>query len=192
VLLESPLHFGSDAGAFAALLALAPHAGLLRGRQPVPGTFLDLVSTAAAPTSFQVDRYLDFARSLTQPELLRTHLQVQRWTLDEFALPAQLFEDVVERLYRRDELMAGTLSVAGDRVGPSTLHAPMLNVVNPNSVVTPSRSIVPFHHAAASNRKKLLHYRGDVGVALQHVGVLVGRSAHRTLWPQLLHWIDAQ
>jgi polyhydroxyalkanoate synthase subunit PhaC len=116
---------------------------------------------------------------------------VQRWTFDEFALPAQLFEDIVEQLYRRDELMAGTLTVAGSRVGPETLVSPMLNVVNPRSVVIPPRSVVPFHEAAASRTKALLYYHGDIGVALQHVGVLVGRNAHRTLWPQILDWIDA-
>lgn len=33
---------------------------------------------------------------------------------------------------------------------------------------------------------------GDAGVALQHVGMLVGRSAHRHLWPEIVHWIRAR
>ena len=45
---------------------------------------------------------------------------------------------------------------------------------------------MPVHEAAVSEDKLLLEYGGDVGVALQHVGVLVGRSAHRDLWPQIL------
>jgi hypothetical protein len=93
---------------------------------------------------------------------------------------ALLFEDVVERLYRRDELMAGTLDVAGSRIGAPTLVSPMLNVINPRSAVIPPQSLVPFHAAAVSRSKALLHYDGDTGVALQHVGVLVGRKAHRT------------
>jgi polyhydroxyalkanoate synthase len=190
VLLESPLHFAADAGAFAPLVALAPHAGWLRGWRAVPGSFLDVVSAAAAPVSFHLDRYLDYARSLTQPAFFATHMRVQRWILDEFALPGRLFEDVIERLYRRDELMAGTLSVTGSRVGPNTLVVPMLNVVNPGSAVTPPQSIQPFHHAAAIGCKALLLYHGDAGVALQHVGVLVGRNAHQQLWPALLRWID--
>jgi polyhydroxyalkanoate synthase len=32
----------------------------------------------------------------------------------------------------------------------------------------------------------VLEYPGDVGVALQHVGVLVGATAHRELWPRIL------
>jgi polyhydroxyalkanoate synthase len=190
VLLEAPLHFGSDAGAFAPLIALAPHAGGLRvSGRGVPGSLLDTVSALAAPVSFQLDRYLDLAGSLSDPSALATHMRVERWTLDEFALPGRLFEEIVERLYRRDELMAGTLSVGGRRVGPATLVAPMLSVINPRSVVTPPRSVLPFHRAAGSRRKALVPYHGDVGVALQHVGVLVGRTAHRHLWPGLLRWL---
>jgi polyhydroxyalkanoate synthase subunit PhaC len=191
VLLEAPLHFGADAGAFAPVVALAPHAGWLTARETgVPGSFLDLVSAFAAPLSFQVGRYADLALSLGDGAALATHLRVERWALDEFALPGRLFEDVVERLYRRDELMAGTLSVAGREVGPAALTVPMLNVVNPRSRVIPPQSIVPFHEAAASPRKALLQYHGDIGVAVQHVGVLVGRNAHRKLWPSILRWLD--
>jgi hypothetical protein len=43
--------------------------------------------------------------------------------------------------------------------------------------------------AAASRDKTVLHYEGDVGVALQHVGPLVGRRAHALLWPRITQWI---
>jgi polyhydroxyalkanoate synthase len=77
-------------------------------------------------------------------------------------------------------------------VGPATMVVPMLNIVNPASTVIPPRSIVPFHEAAASRRKALLRYHGEPGVALQHVGALVGRQAHRRVWPSLLRWIDRE
>jgi polyhydroxyalkanoate synthase len=42
---------------------------------------------------------------------------------------------------------------------------------------------------ARAGDKRMLWYQGDVGVALQHVGVLVGRNAHRHLWPEILGWV---
>ena len=190
VLLEAPLHFGADAGAFAPLVAAAPPAGWLRPRsRAVAGSFLDLVSSVASPRSFRLERHLDLARSLADPRRAATHLRVERWTLDELAVPGRLFEDVVERLYRRDELMTGVLSVAGQRVTPASVRAPVLTVVDPWSDVVPPRSVLPFHERVGSTRKRVLDYRGDVGVALQHVGVLVGRTAHRELWPEVLRWM---
>ena len=71
------------------------------------------------------------------------------------------------------------------------MRAPLLSVVNPRSRVIPSASVVPFHDAVPSPRKRLLWYRGDRGVALQHVGGLVGEGAHRRLWPDILDWLHA-
>jgi polyhydroxyalkanoate synthase subunit PhaC len=156
----------------------------------VPGSFLNVLSALADPVSFQAARYADLLASLGDRDRLATHLRVERWTLDEFPLPARLFDDVVERLYRRDEFASGTLSVTGRQVGPATVTAPVFTVVNPYSRVIPPESILPFHRAAAGTTKRLLRYRGDVGVAIQHVGVLVGRNAHRHLWPILLGWAD--
>jgi polyhydroxyalkanoate synthase len=52
--------------------------------------------------------------------------------------------------------------------------------------------MIPFHDATSSPRKRVLHYEGDVGVNLQHVGVLVGRSAHERIWPEIFDWLDGK
>lgn len=191
-LLEAPLRFGAAAGSFAPFVAGTPAPVLHHlARGGVPGAFLDVVSAAAAPREFAAEPRLDLLRSLADPAALRTHLRVLRWASDEFRMPGALFRDVVERLYRDDALARGTLRIAGERVGPATLRAPLTTVFAPRSAVIPPGSVVPFHEAAAAPDKLLLEYGGDVGVALQHVGVLVGRTAHRDLWPPLLDRLGA-
>lgn len=193
VLLEAPLCFGGPAGgAFAPLIASAPPAGAiaaaLGGR--VPGSFLNAVSAAAAPDAVQWERWRDAAASLVDPAALRLHLRVERWTLDEFALPGRLFAEVVEWLYREDRFWRGALRVGGRVAAPARLVAPVLSVFDPRSRVVPPDSIVPFIEALpARTDSLLLRYEGDAGVALQHVGVLVGGNAHRLLWPLILAWI---
>jgi len=145
----------------------------------------------AAPHAFQLERILDRFMCMTDPQALATHMRVERWTHDEFALPGRLFAEVVEHLYREDQFMCGTLTIGGRQIGPKDLRAPLLNVIDPRSAVIPPSSVVPFHEAAASPSKKLLHYEGDVGVNLQHVGVLVGKSAHARIWPAIFDWLEA-
>lgn len=189
MLLEAPLHFGPGTGAFAPMVQQAPDtAWALRMPRGVPGSFLNSVSATASPRSFQFERYVDLIRSTADPSALTTHLRVQRWTMDELALPGALFNDVVERLYRRDELMAGTLMVTGTAVGPGSVTAPLLSVLDPRSTVFPPSAVLPFHEAVSSKSSRVVHYTGDVGVALQHVGILVGRHAHNDVWPELLDW----
>ena len=189
VLLETPLHFGADAGDFSSLVAATPDAQSIEAAfGNVPGSFLNAVSIAAAPHAFQWERYLDWSLSMRSPEAMATHMRVERWMHDEFSLPGKLFTEIVELLYRNDQLMNGSLCIDGQRIGPPDLKAPLLNVVDPRSTVIPPQSILPFHEAAASRAKKILQYEGDVGIAIQHVGVLVGTSAHAVIWPAIFDW----
>jgi polyhydroxyalkanoate synthase len=190
VLLEAPLHFGADAGCFASMISATPNAQpIAEAYGEVPGAFLNMVSARAAPHAFQLERFLDRCLCMGNPQAFATHMRVERWTCDEFPLPGRMFSEVVELLYREDQLTCGTLRMGERVIGPQDLRAPLLNVVDPRSAVIPSSSVLPFHDAAASEVKRVLHYEGDVGVNLQHVGVLVGTNGHTRIWPAIFDWL---
>ena len=190
VLLETPLHFAADAGSFAPLVAAIPDARPIgEAFGDVPGSFLNLVSATAAPHAFQWEYYFDRYLSMASPGASDLHMRVERWTMDEFPLPGTLFSEIVELLYREDRFMNGSLAMGSRDIGPKDLHAPLLHVVDPRSTVIPTQSILPFHEAAASRTKKILWYQGDVGVGIQHVGVLVGANAHAAIWPAIFKWL---
>lgn len=190
VLVESPLHFGADSGDASRMVARAPHARRVRGAYgTVPGSFLTVVSVAGSPEQFVWSVMRDRLTSAGDPEARRTHAAVIRWTLDEFPMPGRLFEEVVEGLYREDRFFRGTLEVAGRTLGPRDLTVPVLTVVNPDSTLIPPDSVLPFLAASGAAETRVLHYHGDRGVAVPHVGPLVGRSAHEELWPEILRWI---
>lgn len=187
VLLEAPLAFGPDTGAFAPLVASAPRAGAMRSVfGTVPGSFLNAVSVAAAPDTFAAEVWRDRLASFADPRDARLHSRVVRWMLDEFPMPGHLFEDIVEDLYRQDRFAQGRLRIGGCEVGAAGLRMPILAVVDPHSTVIPPAATLS---ALAGREERVLHYTGDRGVALRHVGVLVGRSAHRTLWPAIHAWM---
>ena len=191
VLVEVPLHFAQSSGSFWPLVAFGPRAeNVTRVFDRVPGSVLNLASVMASPSTFNLERYADFFASLGSSKTLKSHLLVVRWTLDESPMSNRLFEQVVEQLYREDSFMRNALTVAGKRIGPQQVTSPLLAVYDPHSVIIPPDSIIAFHDAAATTRKRLLAYEGDTGVALAHVGALVGDNAHRTLWPEIFAWID--
>lgn len=191
VVVEGPLHFGSASGSFTPLVAFGPRGDSISRLFPrVPGSVLSLTSVVASPSTFQFERGADFLASLGSSHDLRTHMMVERWTLDEAPMPGKLFEEVVERLYRDDQLMRGTLSIGGQRIGPAQVRSPLLAVYDPRSVVVPPDSIVAFYDVAGSSNRKLLVYQGDTGIALSHVGALMGRNAHRHLWPEIIGWMN--
>lgn len=186
ILLEAPLAFGPDAGAFRPVLAASPP----ESDAPVPGSFLNIVSIGASPRTFIFERWLDAARSLGDGQVALTHMRVVRWTLDELPLPGRLFTEVVEELYRADRFRQGTLVLGGRSVRPEGLTCPVLAVGDPRSIVIPPNSIRGVYDLLSHPDNRLLWYQGDRGVALQHVGVLVGTHAHQELWPEILAWAE--
>lgn len=191
ILIEAPLHFGEASGAFRPLLNLGVSAeALVPATGRIPGSLLSLIGAGAAPGTFYVERYLDYMASLASRENLETHWRVERWALDELPLPRKLFADVVEQLYREDRFMRGEFAIGHVPLHPGDITAPLFAVYDPASNIIPPESIIEFCHAAGSKNKELLPYSGDVGVALQHVGALVGQSAHRHIWPRIFEWMD--
>jgi polyhydroxyalkanoate synthase len=188
ILLEAPLSFSGDAGAIANLIRMVPATDALRYVSAYPGTVLNALSLAASPESFLWWRWRDLLLSAGDPVALRNHLLVERWTLDEYAMPSALFADVVD-LYRENRFLRGTLRVEGQTAAPRNLTVPVLAVVDPESDVVPPSSIMPFLDALPHRNWTLLLYEPDIGVALRHVGVLAVRNAHSLLWPEILAWI---
>jgi polyhydroxyalkanoate synthase len=190
ILIEAPLHFAEASGAFKTLLNLGvPVEAVIPSSGRIPGSLLNLISASAAPGTFHVDRYLDYMASLPSRENLRTHWRVERWTLDELPLPRKLFEDIVEQLYYEDQFMRGELMVSNARLHPRDIASPLFAIYEPASSIVPPESVIEFYHAAESPDKELMPYLGDTGVALKHVGALVGDSAHRHIWPQVFDWM---
>ena len=74
--------------------------------------------------------------------------------------------------------------------GSRILRRQILAVVEADSRVTPAEEVVPALTLTSSPRREAITYESDAGVALAHVGVLVGVDAHRRLWPQIMGWVE--
>lgn len=189
VMISAPFHFGPDAGPFNAAVR---DMDLRQLPAAVPGSFISTRAAQVAPQTFVWERSFDFAQSACDAELLRNHLRVQRWTLDEFAMPRRLFSDIVQLLMREDRFVQGRLTVGDHAALPSRIEVPLLCVVDPWCRIVPRQAVQPFIDAAGTRDKAVIEYRREPGVCLQHVGPLVGKRAHAELWPEILRWIESR
>ncbi len=193
ILVETPLKFGPALGDIDAMVAKAPEAQrLTKDLGNVPGFFISSMSTMASPGTFRTERFQDLLSSLGDLQDWQMHMRVVRWTLDELPMPKKLFEEVMEYLYREDRFMRGKLTIEGRPAVPSGVESPIVSIADQRSRVVSPESCLAFHDAASSTDKQVFWYRGDVGVAIQHAGVLVGKNAHRYLWPEIVDWVNAR
>ncbi|HWP27679.1 MAG TPA: alpha/beta fold hydrolase [Xanthobacteraceae bacterium] len=185
VLLSSPLCFAPGTSRFGdALVRLVPSS--LSEAEPCPGSLLSHVSALAAPEIFVWSRLMDAILSASDRHALDIHARVERWALDEVPLSGKLVREIVDWLYREDRFCRGTLQIGDAPVKPSDVRVPALAVVNTRDDIAPLAAIEPFVAALPEANGRIIDYPGEVGVGLQHLGVLVGREALARLWPQIV------
>lgn len=191
VLLGAPLCFHPKTCQFRdALISLVPSD--LGETSVVPGSLLTHLCAFASPRAFIWSRLMDAAQSVTDPRAMDIHARIERWALDEVPLSGKLVHEILEWLYRENRLSQGTLPVQGRTIGLSSLALPTLAVVNTADEIAPLASIEPLLMARPESDVRLITYPGEVGVALQHLGILVGREAYARVWPDILSWLDAR
>ncbi|WP_051677567.1 alpha/beta fold hydrolase [Bradyrhizobium sp. URHD0069] len=185
VLIEAPLRFGEQTGALRPITAYPDSWLFGETIEPIPGSLLDLASVAAAPEEFAFGRWADAWASLPDVEAFAIHARVIRWSLDEFAPPAPLLQSVVDLLYRQDRFARNELRVLGRLARLDSLaEIPTAAIVDYTSrLVPPSSALDPLSSAT------VFAYVPEIGVGLQHVGPLVGRRAHREIWPRVIAWM---
>ena len=189
VLLSAPLCFRPATSHFRdALVSLVPSS--LADVGPFPGSLLSHMSALASPDTFIWSRLADVALSVTDNHALEIHARVERWALDEVSLPSKLVHQIIEWLYREDRFYRGDLTIGTVNIGPLTLSAPILAVINAADEVAPLGSVKPFLDAMPKRDTRIIEYPGEVGVCLQHLGILIGRKACALVWPKIISWIE--
>ena len=191
VLLGAPLCFQAEKSQFRdALVSLVPSD--LPEADTFPGSFLSHICALASPGTFIWSRLMDAALSISDHHAMELHARVERWALDEVPLPGKLIHEIIEWLYRENRFCHGTLEIKGSRVGPSRVSLPTLAVVNVADDVAPLGSIEPFINAMPTKDVRIIECPGELGVCLQHLGILIGRKAHAQVWPEIVSWLKSR
>jgi polyhydroxyalkanoate synthase len=96
-----------------------------------------------------------------------------------------LLEGVINLLYRQDLFARSELHLRGRNIRADALaKIPIAAIVDHTSRLVPLQSALE-----PLSSPTVLSYTPETGVGLQHVGPLVGRRAHRDVWPRVAHWM---
>ena len=190
VLLGAPLCFEPSKSQFRdALISLVPQK--ISEDEPFPGSLLSHASALASPNTFIWSRLIDAALSVGDPLAMEIHARVERWALDEVPLPGKLVHQIIDWLYRENCFCRERLKIHEKFVGPHGLSTPTLVVINTVDQIASLASLIPFTEKMTT-KTQIIQYPGEAGVCLQHLGILVGRQAQATIWPDILSWINCR
>lgn len=191
VLLSAPLCFRPGSSRFRDAIAFVPPS-ILREAGVVPGSLLSQMSALASPETFVWSKLMDAARGFGDPLASDTHARIEHWMLDEVPLAGRLVREILQWLYREDRFCRGTLPIGDGGVGPSSLRLPVLAVVGSADEVAPMTSVKPFIDALPARDARVIEYPPEIGVGVQHLGILAGRKVYARVWPEIISWLEAR
>jgi polyhydroxyalkanoate synthase len=105
------------------------------------------------------------------------------WVRDIIPMAGGAYRQLINEFYKENRLMAGTLSLRGERVDLGRLRANVLNVIAEADHITPPCQSEGIMDRIGSRDKEVFRVRGG------HIGIMAGSGAEKTTWPQIDHWL---
>src|SRR6202158_5058032 len=104
------------------------------------------------------------------------------WTTD---LPGTYYLEVIEKLYRRNELAGGGLVALGQKIDLSRLRLPMYLLAGSADEVGAQEPFLAVGRAAGAEPE---HVRHEVAPC-NHLGLFMGKRTLEEYWPRIVRWM---
>jgi len=111
----------------------------------------------------------------------------RRWYAFTLDLPGRFFLDAVEKLYKRNELAAGSFVALGQKIELANMRAPLyLLAARDDELVAPAQLF-----AAEGLVGTAPHDLCKATAPCRHLGLFMGKRVLRDVWPGVVRWILA-
>lgn len=105
------------------------------------------------------------------------------WTID---LPGVFFLEVVERLYKRNELAAGKFTALGRQVDLARMRAPVFMLAARDDELIAPAQLFAVEHLIGTPA----HHLRKATAPCRHVGLFMGERTLKEIWPEIARWIS--
>jgi poly[(R)-3-hydroxyalkanoate] polymerase subunit PhaC len=148
----------------------------------IPGEVIAYFFKVRKPTAdlVQLLRLLD---NLDNTAYVQGHQAISRWAADHVPVPRLVAQEVVRSWLQENAFTSGRLSLEGRPVDLAAITCPLLAVLTLRDEIVPPAAARPIGDLVGSTDFELLEL--DAG----HVGLAVGRSAHKVMYPHLTDWL---
>ena len=152
----------------------------------VPGQMPDIGSKLLNPMASYVGTYLQLSKKLDDPDFdLQGWQAMYRWVNDSVPFAGAAFRQWIVEFYQENRLARDMLEMDGRPVRLADIRCPVLNIAASRDQIAPrpTTSIVTDRVGSEDASEFLV----DGG----HVGIVVGRTASKNLWPKVGAWLSA-
>src|ERR1700738_2954425 len=119
------------------------------------------------------------------PEFTRLEAIFENWNSWTVDIPGTYYLEVVEKLYKRNELASGGFIALGQKIDLSRLRLPMyLLAGSADEVVAPEQLLAAERLVGTRQR----YLRREIAPS-DHLGLFMGRTTLEEYWPRIVRWM---
>ncbi len=155
----------------------------------LPGIMLNAAFILRNPIEYS-HKYFHFFEQPRSLESIAEFFAIETWLYDSPPIIGEIYREFIERCYKQNLLIKNRMRIEDSNdnfsisVNLKNINMPFLNVVaKRDDLVAPDSSKALNDALTESYDKKLIEH--DSG----HVGLLIGKKAHKELWPEVGDWL---
>jgi polyhydroxyalkanoate synthase subunit PhaC len=157
----------------------------------VPGMLLNAAFNLRRPIEYSY-KYVHFFEQPHDLESIAEFFATETWLYDSPPVIGEIYREFVEYCYKENLLVKSKMRIEGadnDKdskvlVNLKNVNMPFLNVVaEKDDLVAPESSKALNDALTESHDKNLIEFKSG------HVGLMIGKHAHKELWPKVGEWI---
>jgi polyhydroxyalkanoate synthase len=129
--------------------------------------------------------YVNLWQNLWNDDFVAAHQAMTGWANDQIPFPGAAFLETAKLMFIENRLRTGVVPIGGRDVHLSDITVPFISIIAERDNI-----VVP---AAASGLCELVgsHDKTELRLPAGHVGLVIGRAAHKRHVPAMADWLEA-
>jgi poly(3-hydroxyalkanoate) synthetase len=160
---------------------VAAGGGVLRGEDMLAGFI------AIKPDN-EIGRQMQLLAHIREAAHVERYREFEDWFKHTQAIPGAFYLWIVEHLFRDNELIAGRLTIGGQKVDLGQIKCPLYLLAGAGDHITPADQVFAVADYAGTPANEVMRETTSGG----HLGLFMGHEALSRHWPPLLQAIRAR
>ena len=150
----------------------------------IPGRNVDVMNKMMKPvTNFWTTYRTLWGQVLEGTARREAYQTMAKWVADNPPFAGRAYREWIEAMYQRNQLVAGTLRLRGERVDLRNIEQNLLVVTAGADHIAPRRGTLPLLDLVSSADVEHLDRPGG------HIGLMAGSRARTDVWPEIAGWL---
>jgi poly(3-hydroxyalkanoate) synthetase len=130
---------------------------------------------------------LQTLQPIGSPEFKRLEAIFKDWNSWTIDVPGTYYLEVVEKLYKRNELASGSFVALGQKIDLSRLGLPMYLLAGSADEVVAPEQLLAVERLVGTQPERL----GHEVAPCNHLGLFMGRRTLEEYWPRIVRWLKS-